>query len=130
MSQDAAKAKDFSEQSPVTQARAKLDGALERLQEIVHARIEEAARAQAAAATATDSNAGDSEQWQNACRMLEEQLASLKEENSQLHSELHQARAEVKHLHERNGQLESARKTATAALDDAIAAVESALKEA
>lgn len=129
MSQDTAKVKDVTEHSPVAEARAKLGHALERLETLIHARLEEAARAAAEAGKAAPQQA-DSEQWQNACRVLEEQLTRLKEENSQLHSELHQARAQVKDLQQRNDRLETARKTATAALDDAIASVESLLKEA
>lgn len=129
MSQDTAKAEAPTEHSPVTDARAKLGHALERLEAIVQARLEEAARAAAAAETAAPQQA-DSEQWQNACRMLEEQLAQLKDENSQLHSELHHARAQVKELHQRNETLEATRQAATDTLDDAIASVESLLKEA
>lgn len=130
MPQDTAKVKDLPEQSPVSQARTKLGAALERLESTVLARMEEAQRASAAAQTAASQNNGDSDQWQNACRLLEEQLASLKDENSQLHSELHQLREQAASLQKRNAALEDAKKHATAALDDAIASVETLLKGA
>lgn len=124
MPQETAKVKDLPEQSPVSQARARLGLSLERLEAAVHARLE-----QAQAAARQEQN-GDSEQWQNACRLLEEQLASLKDENSRLNSELHQSRAQLAELGERNAALEQANRAATAALDDAIPAIETLLKGA
>lgn len=129
MPQDTAKIKDFTEQSPVAQARAKLGLALEQLESIVLARLQEATEAVSAAQAAPAPAQDDSEQWQNACRLLEQQLATLKEENSQLHSELHEARSEMTQLAQRNTTLESAHSDALAALDDAIAQVESLLKD-
>ena len=125
MPQETAKVKDLPEQSPVAQARARLGISLERLESIVHARMEDILRAAQAAGPQDDT-----EQWQNACRLMEDQLASLRDENSQLHSELHQLRTQSAELRERNATLEQANKNATAALDDAIASVESLLKEA
>lgn len=122
MPQETAKVKDFPEQSPVAQARAHLGMALERLEAVVQARVEEALRRAAPQE--------DSEQWRNACRMLEEQLASLKDENSRLHSELHQMRAETAGLRDHAASLEQANRTAATALDEAIASVESLLKGA
>lgn len=125
MPQETAKVKDLPEQSPVAQARARLGVSLERLEAIVHTRMEDIMRA-----AQTASPQDDSEQWQNACRLMEDQLASLRDENSQLHSELHQLRTQAAELRERNATLEQVNRNATAALDDAIASVESLLKEA
>lgn len=128
MPQDSAKIKDLPEQSPVVQARAKLGLALEQLESIVLARLDEAARI-AADAKAPPAENEDAEQWQNACHMLEEQLASLREENSQLHDELHNKRSELKAAHERASTLEKANAEALNALDSAIAQVQAMLKE-
>jgi chromosome segregation ATPase len=118
MSQDSAKTKSLPEHSPVTQARAKLTQALQQLEATVMARMEEAATA---SASPNGGASEESEQWQNACRLLEQQLASLKDENSQLHSELHQ-------LKSRNTALEKAHGEALDAIDTAIGQVESVLK--
>lgn len=128
MPQDSAKIKDLPEQSPVAQARAKLGLALEQLETIVLARLDEAARIADEAQNAPQTN-DDAEQWKNACRMMEEQLASLREENSQLHDELHQKRSELNEAHSRAAKLEQARTEALDALDSAIAQVEGLLKE-
>lgn len=131
MPQDSAKMKDLPEQSPVAQARAKLGLALEQLESIVLARLDEAAMIAAQAQEhlqAAPQVGDDAEQWKNACRMLEEQLASLREENSQLHDELHQKRSELSEAHSRAAKLEKARAEALGALDSAIAQVEGLLK--
>lgn len=126
MSQESAKITDLPEQSPVAQARAKLGAALEQLEATVIARMEEAARL--AASTPEQSDDGDSEQWKNACRLLEEQLASLKEDNSQLHSELHQMRSKVQSLQQHNDALTKANAEAADSLGEAIEHVEQILK--
>lgn len=118
MSQDTARIQDVSEQSPVMLARHKLGLALEQLETTVLARMEEAARL---AEDAAQNDSSVAEEWQNACRTLEEQLAALQDENSLLRGELQTAQT-------RNADLETANAHALQALDDAIAQVEQMLK--
>ncbi|MCH2548158.1 MAG: hypothetical protein MK052_11190 [Alphaproteobacteria bacterium] len=128
MAQEPAKISEATEQSPVAQARVKLGLALEQLETIVLQRMEEASQLAHSAAAHSGESDGDSEQWQNACRLLEDQLAALKEENSLLHSEIHQLRDDAQQLAQHNTALEAANTSAVSALDDAIAQVEGLLK--
>lgn len=107
------------------QARHRLGLALEQLEANVLARMEEASRVADAIAQRND---GEAEQWQNACRMLEEQVAGLQDENSQLRSELHQLREDLQIMETRNSAIEAANADALKSLDEAIAQVERILK--
>lgn len=105
MPQDSAKINDLPEHSPVSQARAKLAQALEQLESIVLARMDEAAAVSAAPAATKDSDA----------------VAKLQAQVTEL-------RAENRTLSARNTALEKAQAETLKALDDAIAQVEAVLK--
>lgn len=120
MPQETLKSSVQEELSPVHEARARLSSALEQLGNVVELRLKKAEHAVLTAASQAKTN-DDSEQWQNACQILEEQSSALREENSRLHDELHAARLQ----HEK---LKAVTTSISTTLDETIAQVETVLK--
>lgn len=122
MSPEAAKARHLqsseldAEFSPAEAARTRLEEALAGLETTITARLEEGER-QLQALRAAQAEADQStaiEQWQNASRVLEEQVAALQEDNTRAHAELQQLREDLLALNQQNATLKAELKNALA----------------
>lgn len=142
MSSDAAKARNLAhstDASPADFARERLLAAIADLEASIEGKLAEASlRVQtlsAAQAEALESAALHHDQsaavtqWQNACKLVEEQAASLREQNSQLHSEVHELREELKAARDESAALKAAHKDALDAVSAAITDIQGLLKE-
>lgn len=149
MSSDTAKARTLAhstDASPADFARSRLLDAIADLESAIESKLAEASlRVQtlaAAQAEALESAALHNDQsatvtqWQNACKLVEEQAVALREQNSELHSEIHRlreelsaARNDVSVAREECAALKAASKDALDAVSAAITDIQGLLKE-